>query len=124
MRKLILSFFLVYQSLIPAQHKDTVVFEKGLASFYAQTFEGRKCSSGDIFHQNKLTAAHKTLKFGTKVKVINLKNDSSVIVEINDRLSKKSKCCIDITLKAAKQLNFVKKGLAMVKIEILKDSLP
>lgn len=99
-------------------------FEKGLASFYANKFEGRKCSSGEIFRHVNLTAAHKTLRFGTKIKVTNLLNDSTVIVTINDRLPKNSKCCIDLTLRGAKQLNFVAKGLAKVKIEVLKDSLP
>lgn len=103
---------------------DSVVYERGVASFYARKFEGRKCSSGEKFRHDSLTAAHKTLKFGTKVKVTNLKNDSSVIVKINDRLPKRSKRTIDLTLRAAKQLNFVKSGLTNVKIELIKDSLP
>lgn len=98
--------------------------ETGTASFYADKFIGRKCSSGEIFNQNALTGAHKTLKFGTRVKVINLKNDSSVIVRINDRMPQNSKRCIDVTKNAAKQLNFLKSGLIKVKVEVLKDSLP
>jgi len=94
--------------------------EIGTASYYAKRFEGRKCSSGQIFSNGGLTAAHKTLKFGTVVKVTNLKNDSSVIVTINDRLPPNSKRCIDLTLRAAKQLNFVRSGLTKVKIEIIK----
>jgi rare lipoprotein A len=92
--------------------------EIGTASYYANRFEGRKCSSGQIFRSDSLTAAHKTLKFGTVVKVINLRNDSSVIVTINDRLPANSKRSIDLTLRAAKQLNFVKSGLTKVKIEV------
>ena len=92
--------------------------EIGTASYYSKRFEGRKCSSGEIFSNWGLTAAHKTLKFGTVVKVTNLKNDSSVIVTINDRLPPHSKRSIDLTLRAAKQLNFVKNGLTKVKIEI------
>lgn len=95
-----------------------------MASFYAKKFEGRKCSSGQKFRHDSLTAAHKSLKFGTKVRVTNLKNDSVVYVTINDRLPKRSKRKIDLTLRAAKQLNFVSYGLAKVKIEVLKDSLP
>ncbi|MEO6303141.1 MAG: septal ring lytic transglycosylase RlpA family protein [Bacteroidia bacterium] len=98
--------------------------ETGVASFYAKKFEGKKCSSGERFHHDSLTAAHKTLKFGTKVKVTNLKNDSIVFVTINDRLPKSSKRKIDLTLRAAKQLNFVTKGLTKVRIEVLKDSIP
>ncbi|MBL7919679.1 MAG: septal ring lytic transglycosylase RlpA family protein [Bacteroidia bacterium] len=103
---------------------DSCKTETGTASFYAKKFEGRKCSSGERFRHDSLTAAHKTLKFGTKVRVTNLKNDSVVIVKVNDRLPKKSKRNIDLTLRAAKQLDFVKSGLTKVKIEVLKDSLP
>lgn len=98
--------------------------DKCVASYYADKFTGRKCSGGDVFSQDKLTAAHKTLKFGTVVRVTNLKNDSSVIVTINDRLPHNSKRCIDLTKKAARQLNYLAKGLTRVKIEIVKDSLP
>jgi len=92
--------------------------EIGTASYYSKRFDGRKCSSGQIFRSESLTAAHKTLKFGTVVKVTNLKNDSSVFVTINDRLPANSKRSIDLTLRAAKQLNFVKRGLTKVKIEV------
>ena len=97
--------------------------EFGVASFYAKKFEGRKCSSGQKFRHDSLTAAHKTLKFGTRVKVTNLKNDSVVFVTINDRLPRSSKRKIDLTMRAAKQLNFVNRGLTKVKIEVLKDSI-
>jgi len=91
----------------------------GTASFYASKFEGRKCSSGEIFRQDSLTAAHKTLAFGTYVKVTNLANDSVVIVKINDRLPKKSKRIIDLSRRAALQLNFIPQGLAKVRLEAL-----
>lgn len=103
---------------------DSSKTESGTASFYAKKFEGRKCSSGQRFRHDSLTAAHKNLKFGTKVKVTNLKNDSTVILTINDRLPKSSRRKIDVTIRAAKQLNFVKSGLTKVRIEVLKDSLP
>lgn len=100
---------------------DASKTQTGTASFYAKKFEGRKCSSGERFRHDSLTAAHKTLKFGTKVKVTNLKNDSVIVVRINDRLPKNSKRKIDLTLRAAKQLNFVNNGLTKVRIEVLKD---
>ncbi|MBL7910314.1 MAG: septal ring lytic transglycosylase RlpA family protein [Bacteroidia bacterium] len=103
---------------------DSSKTETGTASFYAKKFEGRKCSSGQRFRHDSLTAAHKSLKFGTKVKVTNLKNDSVVIVTVNDRLPRSSRRKIDVTMRAAKQLNFVKSGLTKVRIEVLKDSLP
>ena len=88
----------------------------GIASFYAKKFNGRKTSSGIKFSNDSLTAAHKSLKFGTYVSVRNLKNDSVVIVKIIDRLPKKSKRTIDLTQRAAKQLNFIKSGLTKVEI--------
>ena len=94
----------------------------GIASFYAKKFNGRKTSSGEIFNNDKLTAAHKNLKLGTYVKVRNLKNDSSVIVKINDRLPQRSKRSIDLSYKAAEKLNFIKNGLTKVEISVL-DSL-
>lgn len=93
--------------------------DTGIASYYAKRFEGRKCSNGSIFTHKQLTAAHKTLKFGTQLKVTNLKNDSTVIVTVTDRLPKKSKRSIDLTLKAAEQLNFVRSGLTKVTLEVI-----
>lgn len=91
----------------------------GIASFYAKKFNGRKTSSGEKFNNDSLTAAHKNIKFGTYVKVKNTKNDSTVIVKINDRLPQKSKRTIDLSYRAAKQLNFIKSGLTKVEITIL-----
>jgi rare lipoprotein A len=91
--------------------------EVGQASYYANHFHGRKTSSGEYFNQNFLTAAHKTLKFGTIVKVTNLSNDSIVYLKINDRLGRSSHRAIDVTTSAAKKLNFLRKGVAKVTIE-------
>ena len=105
--------------------QDTLALVKvtnGIASYYAQKFNGRKTSSGEKFSNENLTAAHKKIKFGTYVLVRNLKNDSTVIVKINDRLPQKSKRLIDLTFKAAQQLNFIKSGLTKVEITVL-DSL-
>ena len=113
-RKLLLVTFILICS--PKLQNENFT-QTGKASFYANKFEGRKTASGEVFRQNVLTAAHKTLTFGTMVKVTNLKNDSIVLVKINDRLSKSSKHVIDLSLKAAKQLNFVRNGYANVKID-------
>lgn len=93
--------------------------ETGRASFYANRFVGRKTSSGEIFSQDNFTAAHKTMKLGTFVKVTNLENDSVVVVKVNDRLGRSSRHLIDLTKKAAEQLNFVNDGHTKVKLEIL-----
>jgi len=100
--------------------KDEVVgTEFGVASYYHNKFNGRKTSNGEIFQNTGLTAAHKTLPLGTWVRVTNLKNDSVVVVKINDRLPQYSKRSIDLTIKAATQLNFIRAGLTKVKIEVI-----
>ena len=95
--------------------------EIGTASYYHNKFIGRKTANGQIFDQNKLTAAHKSLPLGTWVKVTNLGNDSSVIVQINDRMPQWNKRSIDLTKKAASQLDYLHDGLAKVSIEIIPD---
>lgn len=113
MKKIIICFLSCYALLSFIQFIEEI----GLASYYSSHMEGRRTASGEVFTQKKLTAAHKTLPFGTIVKVTNLKNDSIVIVKINDRLSKRSGHSIDLTLTAAKQLNFVRNGSTKVKIQ-------
>lgn len=109
-------------SLIKVDVFKTHSKNTGIASFYAKKFNGRKTTSGEIFNNDKLTAAHKSLKFGTFVIVRNLKNDSTVVVKINDRLPQRSKRSIDLSYKAAEKLNFIKNGLTKVEISVL-DSL-
>lgn len=96
------------------------ITEIGKASFYADKFDGRVTASGEIFDQNELTAAHRTLPFGAKVKVTNLDNQKSVIVKINDRGPFVNDRVIDLSKSAARQLDFIKKGVAKVKVEVLK----
>ncbi len=95
---------------------NTVSVEAGKATYYADKFHGRKTSSGEVFDQKMMTAAHKTLPFGTLVSVRNTTNDSIVVVKINDRLPKNSAFVIDLSLSAAKQLNFIRQGIAKVEV--------
>lgn len=90
--------------------------QSGNASYYAGQFHGRRTASGAIYHKDSLTAAHKTLKFGTLLKVTNLANDSVVIVKVTDRMGR-SPHIIDLSLAGAKKLNFVRNGTAKVLIE-------
>jgi len=94
--------------------------QTGKASFYAKKFEGRRTASGQKFSNKKLTAAHKTLPFGTQVRVTNLKNNKSVVVTVNDRLPKKSKRIIDLSQAAAKELDYIRAGTATVRVEVVK----
>jgi rare lipoprotein A len=93
--------------------------EQGIASWYGQAFAGRKTSSGEIFCPDSMTCAHKTLPFGSLVRVTNLKNDSVIVVKVTDRLPQSSKRCIDLTSEAAKRLNFLRAGLTTVKLEVI-----
>lgn len=95
------------------------ITEVGLASFYADKFDGRMTASGETFSQKKMTAAHRTLPFGTVVRVTNLDNNLSVDVTINDRGPFVEKRIIDLSKAAAEKLKFVSKGTASVKVEVL-----
>src|SRR5687767_4070371 len=97
----------------------TAQVQTGKASFYADKFEGVFTASGEKYKHNKLTGAHKTLPFGTKVRVTNLENDKSVEVIINDRGPYVEDRIIDLSREAAEQLAFINKGLADVKLEVV-----
>lgn len=90
--------------------------ESGYASYYADKYEGRKTSNGEIFRQRKLTAAHKSLPFGTKVKVTNLSNGRTVKVRINDRGPFIEGRIIDLSKAAAKKVDMISAGVTKVKI--------
>ena len=99
--------------------------EFGTASFYGTEFHGRPTASGEIYSQNKLTAAHKTLPLGTVVKVTNAQNNKSVFVKVNDRGPFVKGRVIDVSTKAADLLGFRNKGTTYVKIEIVEEeSIP
>lgn len=89
----------------------------GKASFYGKKFDGRKTADGEIFSNKKLTAAHRTLPFGTMVKVTNLSNNKSVIVRITDRGPYAKGRIIDLSKAAADSLDFIHSGWTKVKVE-------
>ncbi|MDW7694627.1 septal ring lytic transglycosylase RlpA family protein [Flammeovirgaceae bacterium SG7u.111] len=91
--------------------------QSGIASYYADKFEGRSTASGEIFKQDLLTAAHKDLPFGTEVKVTNLKNGKSITVKINDRGPFVTGRIIDLSKAGAEALDYINDGLADVRIE-------
>lgn len=101
-------------SLITAAQTQT-----GKASFYADKFEGRPTASGEKYKHSKLTAAHKSLPFGTKVKVTNLTNNQTVEVVINDRGPYVEGRIIDLSKSAAEQLGFVNLGLTEVQLMVI-----
>lgn len=93
--------------------------QTGKASFYADKYEGRTTASGEKYKHNKLTAAHKTLPFGTKVRVTNIANNQTVEVVVNDRGPYVDGRIIDLSRSAAEQLGFINLGLAEVKLEVI-----
>jgi len=90
--------------------------ETGVASYYAHKYHGRTTASGERFDMNDLTAAHKTLPFGTRVRVTNLDNGKSVTVRVNDRGPFVKGRVIDLSLAAAKKVDMVHAGLANVEV--------
>ena len=94
--------------------------EEGVASFYSDKFQGKKTASGEVYDKDKLTASHKKLPYGTKVKVTNVDNGKSVVVTVNDRMATKNPTLIELTPRAAEELGFKKAGKAKVKLEVEK----
>jgi rare lipoprotein A len=93
--------------------------QTGKASFYADKFEGAPTASGEKYRHKKFTAAHKTLPFGTRIKVTNLANNKSVEVVVNDRGPYVEGRVVDVSKAAAEELGFVNKGLAEVSVEVI-----
>ena len=107
----------------PTRRDDDVVRTlRGRATFYGDKFHGRKTASGERFSQRRMTAAHRSLPFGTRVRVTNLSNGKSVVVRINDRgpFGRDRRRVIDLSKSAARALDFIQSGWARVKIEVLK----
>ncbi len=96
--------------------------ETGNASFYAKHFTGRKTASGERYDPTALTAAHRTLPLGTLVKVVNPKNDKSVVVTVNDRGPVPKNRMIDLSGAAAKQIGMTKSGVTKVETEVVGKS--
>jgi rare lipoprotein A len=115
---ILLSFFLFLQ--VNAQQEKTgqqgLKFRTGYATYYAKRFEGRKTTSGKKYRAEKLTAAHRTLPFGTVVTVRNLINGKTIDVMVNDRGPFTRKYIIDVSERAAKILGIYGKGHSKVEI--------
>ncbi|GIK22146.1 MAG: hypothetical protein BroJett005_15600 [Ignavibacteriota bacterium] len=94
--------------------------QTGIASFYADEFNGKKTASGEIYNMNELTAAHPSYPFNTVVVVTNQKNNKSVRVRINDRMPGFKNRIIDLSLKAAEKIDMIRDGIQEVKVEVLK----
>jgi rare lipoprotein A len=91
----------------------------GIASYYADKFNGRPTANGEIYDSKKLTAACNSLPLGTWIRVTNLSNNRSVIVKTNDRLHPRMTRVVDLSRAAAEKLGYIRKGLTKVKVEVL-----
>lgn len=89
------------------------------ASYYHDKFNGKKTASGEVFNNSKLTAAHRTLPFGTEIKVTNLNNGEEVIVTVNDRGPFHSSRALDMSRAAFDEIGGTKKGIIPVEYEIV-----
>lgn len=92
----------------------------GRASYYGPGFHGKKTANGETFDMHAMTAAHKTLPFGTRVRVENTDNGKSVVVRINDRGPYKKGRIIDLSFGAGRKIGLDVSGVAHVRLEILK----
>jgi rare lipoprotein A len=104
----------------PSAPQETVL-GRGSASYYAAKFDGRPTASGERFDNDAMTAAHRTLPFGTLVRVTNLANGRSVIVRINDRGPFTRGRTIDVSRAAAEELGLVARGHGMVELAVIED---
>ncbi|MBC7364336.1 MAG: septal ring lytic transglycosylase RlpA family protein [Candidatus Aminicenantes bacterium] len=120
---IILVFSQSCQSTSPALAPPVGYIETGIASWYGPGFHGQKTSSSEVFNMHELTAAHRTLPFGTLVLVTNLENGRSVTVRINDRGPFVKGRVIDLSYAAAKMLDLVGSGTARVRLEVI-DHVP
>lgn len=94
----------------------------GLASYYGRAHDGRRTASGEVFDMHAMTAAHRTLPFGTRVRVTNLTNGRRAVVRINDRGPHKEQRIIDLSYAAARELGMVGAGVARVRVEVVGQS--
>jgi len=105
-------------SLLPMTQAQAFTTE-GLASYYADRFNGRRTASGERFDQDELTAAHRTLRFGTRVLVTNKINGRSVEVTINDRGPHAQGHTIDLSKKAASEIGLLGHGVVPVEMQVV-----
>jgi rare lipoprotein A len=108
------------KKFIPIETNKKVYY--GIASYYADKFNGRPTASGEVYTHQKLTAACNILPLGTWLKVTNLRNNKFVIVKTNDRLHARMKRIVDLSKSAAEVLGYTKRGLTQVKVEVIEKN--
>ncbi|WP_181306512.1 septal ring lytic transglycosylase RlpA family protein [Rufibacter sp. XAAS-G3-1] len=111
-----IKLFCLFLCLLPWVSFAQTTPQKGNATYYAKSHVGHKTTSGERYNPNEMTAAHATLPMHSYVQVHNLGNGRSVVVRINDRMSRKSRYVIDVSKKAARELGIVGAGSGKVTL--------
>jgi rare lipoprotein A len=104
---------------VAAEEKVYKAIGQGIASYYGAELAGNRTASGERFNPHGLTAAHRTLPLGTKLRVTNVANGRSVVVRVNDRGPFVGKRLIDVSLGAAREIQMIRSGTAQVRLEIV-----
>ena len=99
---------------------ETFADQTGIASYFNDKFHGQRTASGEPYDKFDLTAAHATLPFGTLLHVVNLQNNQSVDVRVNSRAHRSNRRLLDLSKQAAKELGFLRSGIAKVKISVIR----
>ncbi len=102
-----------------AEAKVTGKTYHGEVSYYGPGFHGKLTANGETYDQNAFTCAHKTLPFGTKLKVTNLSNNKSVVLRVNDRGPYKKGRIVDLSVAGAKEIGLVALGIAKARVEVV-----
>ena len=111
--------FLAMTPLTAPASSGSSQVQRGIASYYHDTLHGRRPASGERYNKSALTAAHKTLPLGTKVRVTDVKSGKAIVVKINDRGPFVKDRVIDLSRRAARELGMIRKGLAKVRVEVI-----
>jgi rare lipoprotein A len=112
---LLLTFLADGAPLVVHNNSTTI----GFASYYSSKFEGNVTASGRIYDSTKLTAAHRTFRFGTRLRVTNLRNHRSTIVTVTDRGPHNKRRLVDLSYAAAYKLRMLRSGVVPVRVEVL-----
>lgn len=115
--------FIILILLIASWGCPSLAQQRGMASYYSNRMHGRRMSNGDKYHKDSLTCAHAKFALGTLLKVTNVKNGKSVIVEVTDRCANHARRIIDLSYAAAKQIGLITQGMATVLVEKWKREL-
>ena len=115
----LLIVLLIFACRTSGNNPSKKIKSMGFASYYHDSLHGKKTASGERYDRDKLTAAHKSLPFGTRIRVSRIDNGKSVNVRINDRGPFIEGRIVDLSRKAAKRIDLLREGITKVRIEVI-----